>query len=248
MSIDKIQQNLIFDIGVNAGEDTRYYLDKGFNVVGVEANPLIAEKLRVEFAEEIETGTFILEECGLWHERSNLTFYRNLDNDHWSSFEAAYGCRNGTAYEELNIDCITTEDFYAKYGTPRFMKIDVEGADKFIVSDLNKVAVKPIYVSVEEYGHDAIINLHKAGYTRFQFTAQRDKSWAVPPNPPKEGGYISKTFTGYDSGLFGSELPGEWLDYETALSDFASKVRNESYEYVGPENEWYDIHAMREAA
>lgn len=242
-----INQNLIFDIGVNKGEDTRFYLDKGFNVVGVEASPVIVEQLKIDFAQELASGRFILEECGLWHERCQITFYRNLDNDHWSSFEEAYGCRNGTAYEELVIDCITTKDLVEKHGMPRFMKIDVEGADKYIVADLAGFNLKPLFVSVEEYGKDAIEALHNAGYTKFNFTAQRDKKWAIPPNPPKEGAFIEKTFTGYDSGLFGLELPSEWLDYEAAKAEFRNNIRNDEYVYVGPENEWYDVHAMRAA-
>lgn len=242
-----VNQNLIYDIGVNSGEDTRFYLDKGFKVIGVEASPVIVEQLKIDFAKELASGQFILEECGLWYERCQITFYRNLDNDHWSSFEEAYGCRNGTAFEEILIDCITTKELVEKYGMPRFMKVDVEGADKYIISDLAKFNKKPLFVSVEEYGKDAIETLHKAGYTKFYFAAQRDKKWAVPPNPPKEGTYCEKTFTGYDSGLFGLELPGEWMDYESAKTAFREKIRNDEYVYVGPENEWYDVHAMRAA-
>ena len=39
-SIDYMRQNLlIFDIGCHLGEDSEFYLRKGFKVVAVEANP-----------------------------------------------------------------------------------------------------------------------------------------------------------------------------------------------------------------
>ena len=34
--------SIIFDIGMHCGEDTDFYLKKGFTVVGVEANPELA--------------------------------------------------------------------------------------------------------------------------------------------------------------------------------------------------------------
>lgn len=238
-----VNDNLIFDIGVNLGEDSRFYLDKGFSVVGVEANPLIATELRTKFSDEIQDGRFILEECGIWSHSKSLPFFRNLDNDHWSSFDPNYGCRNGSAFEEMEIKCITSIELFKVYGIPRYLKIDVEGADKYIVADLASLEQLPTYVSVEEYGFMAIDDLHKAGYNHFYFSPQRDKKWAVPPMPPKEGQYFNKVFNGYDSGLFGEELPGEWMEYDRAVKYFIENIRNREHEYIGAEHEWYDIHA-----
>ncbi len=40
----KFMPNLIFDIGMHKGEDSEYYLKKGFDVVAFEAHPgLISE-------------------------------------------------------------------------------------------------------------------------------------------------------------------------------------------------------------
>jgi len=238
-----VNDNLIYDIGVNFGEDSRFYLDKGFSVVGVEANPLIAQELRSKFSAEIEAGKYILEECGIWSHKKTLTFYRNLDNDHWSSFDVNYGCRDGSAYEEMQIQCITVTDLINIYGIPRYLKIDVEGADRHIVSEIKAMQALPTFVSVEEYGFDALDALYEAGYQMFYFSAQRDKKWAIPPNPSKEGTYSERVFDGYDSGLFGEELPGEWMVYKAAREYFLENIRNEKYEYLGPEHEWYDIHA-----
>ena len=39
--------DLIYDVGFHHGEDTAYYLKKGFRVVAFEAHPRLAEKGRV---------------------------------------------------------------------------------------------------------------------------------------------------------------------------------------------------------
>ena len=50
------RDDLIIDIGTNNGDDTAYYLEKGFNVVAVEANPSLCATLASRFAAEIRDG------------------------------------------------------------------------------------------------------------------------------------------------------------------------------------------------
>ena len=56
---------LVFDVGMHRGEDTAYYLHKGFRVVGVEANPAMAGHLRSRFRLEIASGALQLLEIGV---------------------------------------------------------------------------------------------------------------------------------------------------------------------------------------
>ena len=39
---------LVYDVGMHRGDDTAYYLHKGYRVVGVQANPAMADHLRAE--------------------------------------------------------------------------------------------------------------------------------------------------------------------------------------------------------
>ena len=39
-----MDDDLIFDVGLHHGDDAAYYLSKGFRVVGIEANPQLAER------------------------------------------------------------------------------------------------------------------------------------------------------------------------------------------------------------
>lgn len=38
-SVTDLKPNLIYDVGLHRGEDTDFYLKKGFHVVALEANP-----------------------------------------------------------------------------------------------------------------------------------------------------------------------------------------------------------------
>jgi FkbM family methyltransferase len=159
--VTRVDQNLIFDLGVNNGEDSAFYLAKGFRVVGVEANPALAGTVRDTFRAEINRGQYVLVAAGLWSARGTLPFYLNLDNDHWSSFDPGYGCRDGTRFEVVDVPCMTLHDLIAEHGIPRYMKIDIEGADRIVLSDLQGIGVLPPFISVEEYGVAALDQLYR---------------------------------------------------------------------------------------
>ena len=55
-----VVQRLIFDVGAHEGEDSAFYLSRGFDVVAVEANPILVEKLLDRFRDEISAGRFTL--------------------------------------------------------------------------------------------------------------------------------------------------------------------------------------------
>ena len=45
-----IYEDLIYDVGLHIGQDTAFYLEKGFRVVAIEANPVLAHQVAVRFA------------------------------------------------------------------------------------------------------------------------------------------------------------------------------------------------------
>lgn len=246
-SDDQIDQTLIFDIGVNAGEDTSFYLRKGFRVVGVEANPRIFKQLQSTFAEAIANGSLTLLNVGIWNEASILPFYVNIDNDHWSSFDPEYGCRQNTQYEIINIPCVSIRSLIDRYGVPRYMKVDIEGGDKLVLADLRGSGHTPPIISVEEFGNETIPALFKAGYRRFKLVPQRTKE-TTRAEGVSEGLYVQKDFNGLDSGVFGLELTGAWLSYDHARSEFRKRVRTAYNTSAAPEHEWYDVHAITDEA
>lgn len=237
-----VRQDLIFDLGVNHGEDTDFYLAKGFRVVGVEADPRLVEELRLVYAEPIADGRMILEPVGMMSEPGVLPFYRNITCDHWSSFVEAYGCRGDTEFEVVEVPCITIAELVRRHGCPRYMKIDIEGADRIVLEGLAKMDVRPTFVSVEEFGLGTIDALRAIGYDRFSVRTQLDKSWAATPRRSREGAFVERDFGQRDSGVFGLDVP-EWLPYEEAVATFHRRVRSPANDWLPPPGEWYDVHA-----
>jgi len=77
---------LVYDVGVHRGEETAYYLHKGFRVVGVEASPAMADHLRNRFRLEIASGALQLLEVGVAEFEGELDFWVCDAVSEWSSF------------------------------------------------------------------------------------------------------------------------------------------------------------------
>lgn len=240
--MNQIERNLIFDLGVNHGDDTEFYLAKGFRVVGVEADPIIAQELGRRFAAEIADGRFVLEAVGILDKPGQQTFYRNIFCDHWSSFDPGYGCRGDTQFETILVECKPISYLFEKYGYPYYLKVDIEGADQLVLKQLRLMETKPTFVSVEEFGLATINLLYSLGFNMFSLRRQQDKSWAHLPNPPREGVFVERAFTQRDSGPFGLEVP-EWMPVDKAQRAFNQLVRDENNNWLPPPGEWYDLHA-----
>ena len=237
---------MIFDIGAHKGLDTRYYISKGFFTVSIEADPVLAGALSQELATEQAEGKAKIINAGVWSTHSTLPFYKNLRNDQWSSFHEAYGRRNQTEAEVVEIECFPITEFFQRYGVPYYLKIDVEGADRHILRSMLGQPLLPQFISVEEYGIGCIDDLHALGYTSFKILTQHDKAWCHGPEPKPEGTPLThkKTFTRDDSGLFGRDIPGEWLSYADVRQLFRTTIRDDSNKIIGPANEWWDVHAQ----
>jgi hypothetical protein len=48
-----LQPDLIYDVGFHVGEDTEFYLKKGYRVLAVEANPELCARGQMRFADAI---------------------------------------------------------------------------------------------------------------------------------------------------------------------------------------------------
>src|ERR1051326_5291102 len=71
---------LVFDVGMNVGMDTAFYLSKGCRVIAVEANPVLCEQARHRFANALRSGQLIIEEVGVADDVGTATFYVNDRN------------------------------------------------------------------------------------------------------------------------------------------------------------------------
>ena len=94
---------LIFDIGANNGDNSAYYLRRGFRVVAVEANTAMVEVLRNRFSNELRSGLFELLPCGIAAEGGQFDFWVCDDNPDWSSFDRSTASRNGARHHKQSV-------------------------------------------------------------------------------------------------------------------------------------------------
>jgi 16S rRNA A1518/A1519 N6-dimethyltransferase RsmA/KsgA/DIM1 with predicted DNA glycosylase/AP lyase activity len=84
-----MKHDLVFDLGMHKGEDTAFYLKKGFRIVGVEANPELAEFCRKRFAAEVVSGSVKIIEGAVVNKdtisKGTVTFYKNVGESEWGT-------------------------------------------------------------------------------------------------------------------------------------------------------------------
>ncbi len=149
-----VVENLIFDLGFHSGEDTDFYLKKGFSVVGVEANPDLVANARIRFQDAIAQGRLHLI-CGAIAPASageKVNFYANPNNSGWGTIMPDWSSRNemlGYSSKRIEVPRVDIAEVYRSHGVPFYLKIDVEGVDRLILEELTSVECLPQYVSVE---------------------------------------------------------------------------------------------------
>jgi hypothetical protein len=76
--MNQVNRNLVFDIGLNNGDDSAYYLSLGHDVVGLDANPSLVAQCSRRFESEIRKGRAKIVNAGVLKEPVEFTFYSNL--------------------------------------------------------------------------------------------------------------------------------------------------------------------------
>ena len=61
----QVSTTLVYDVGMNNGDDTSLLLELGYTVVSVEANPVLVRTARKRFASEIRQGRLTIAHVAL---------------------------------------------------------------------------------------------------------------------------------------------------------------------------------------
>lgn len=176
----RLKGDLIYDVGFHNGDDTAYYLHRGFRVVAVEANPNLAALGGRRFETEIADRRLVLLNVGIAQTEGTFSFWVNDDNDTWSSFDRSLAGRNGTRNHEVQIRGVTFSSILGEYGTPYYMKVDIEGSDALCLPALDRND-PPKYISCELEQHSDIVSkLYATGYRRFKVLNQTTYTESTP--------------------------------------------------------------------
>lgn len=261
-----VKGDLIFDVGVCNGDDSAYYLHKGYRVVGVEASPLMVEAVKRRFESEIREGRYHLEPVAIARSEGEAEFWVCDDIPEWSSFDRAWAGNYGVRHHSITIKTQPFRWLLERHGTPLYSKIDIEGSDDLCLIDMLDLpcAMRPPLVSVEKLDVEAQLKLlQRLGYTRFKIISQRTlrQPTKTPARlrahlPPlgrrlvlgaearllrrrKDGRW---RFPEGSSGPFGAESSGRWLSFDEVWK-LNSVLRAGAHD-----SDWWDIHAARDEA
>lgn len=129
--------DLVFDVGANNGSYTEIFLEIGGRVVAVEPNPACATKvqylqwagwLKVEQAAAGDQEGWAEMQLGRWDSVSTLS----------GAFAEKYSETRPRAWAgRLRVPVTTLDLLTARYGVPRFVKIDAEGFDDKVIQGMN---------------------------------------------------------------------------------------------------------------
>lgn len=180
-----IQNGLIYDIGAHRGDDTAWYLQKGYRVVAVEANPHLTAVIEENYRDAISQGKLTVLNVAITAE-ANGTIPFFISRDDWrSSTQQHIAEREASVIETAQLRTATLASLLQQYGTPLYCKIDIEGNDAVAINSLATSATKPRYISCEISCH-SIADVHQnnallfetmnalqaAGYKTFQLIDQ----------------------------------------------------------------------------
>ena len=117
-----MRDDLIFDIGMHKGEDTAFYLKKGYRVVGVEADPDLAAFCRQRFASQIQDGRVHVIEGAIVAKddvkNGTIKFYKN-QHSIWGTTSEKWRDRNaqfGALSTQISVRCVDLTAVLKEYG------------------------------------------------------------------------------------------------------------------------------------
>ncbi len=230
---------LIMDIGVSEGNDTAFYLAKGFRVIAVEADANTCLHLRRRFTAEIASGAL-----QLLHFVADGTFGTPVDFFSHQIHQGISAIRKhdlphlADGYVREDAVTIDWKTLLAQQGLPRYVKIDIEGNEEAFLRGMASGDALPEFISVECHVLEPVELLYGLGYRRFRLVDQNPPGGFRLPAKQIEGRHVELSGFQHASGPFGLDVfgDGEWLDFEQM---------REAWETAQPERvrTWFDCHA-----
>jgi FkbM family methyltransferase len=220
-----LDDSLIYDVGAHMGEDTDFYLRKGFKVIAIEAVPAFCEKLSKQFAQYVASRQLTVLNLALSNKSGPIDFYVNPD---WVARNSSLGA---SRISRITVYSATLADVMKEHGIPRYCKIDIEGNDLDALKSLAGLLEPPKFISIESEKViwdrllDEFKTFEQLGYGRYKIVDQSLITLQSTPIIAKEGNVVDHNFSGGSSGPFGDELPGRWLELGEAIEAYKNIFR-----------------------
>lgn len=226
-----MEGKIVYDFGANRGSNVSYYLRQGFNVVAVEANPVLVEHLERRFA--TDSRVRVVNACLVRDgSQQTVSFFVNTQMDKLST--VVRPTFNSDHFTEILVPARTPGSLVAEFGEPFFVKIDLEGADGLILDSLNGSGITPPYISTEAHSLDVLAKLLAAGYDQFKIVEGRYvhcRYFDLNGNRDRD---VYRFEKGESAGPFGEDIPGPWVGADEIVIYISRHGTG-----------WKDIHARR---
>ena len=165
------QSDLVFDVGMNNGDDTGFYLECGFRVVAIEANEALCLQVAARFPDAVQSGRLIILNVAVAGEPGEVEFWINEDHPEWSALDVASAARGGHRHRKVTVPAVRFADLLRRHGVPHYLKVDIESADHFCLDGLREVGL-PDFLSVEVSDVALVDACRDLGYRRFMLVEQ----------------------------------------------------------------------------
>ena len=212
----EVVDDLVYDVGMHRGEDTAYYLAKGYRVVAIEANPELVSECRKRFSVAIASGKLTIVEGAVAPEtEGDVPFYVDSVSV-WGSIDPDWVARKhvDSVQRRITVPAIDLAACMREHGVPHYLKIDIEGADRLCFESLKSLPERPDFLSFEAESHDFdavqadLDLLDQLGYRRFA-AVQQGRTERIATQT-LAGERMEFRFRPEASGPFGEDLPDRW--------------------------------------
>lgn len=209
------RSGVIIDVSADPGDDTGYYLTKGFDVICLEQTATGLHALEARFGEEIRNGRVLVNQAQLGP--------RDDANPVISELITAYG-----------------RPYYVKIESNGGERALIAGLAALGAEDLPPY----LSFQVNPDWEANLDMLSALGYSAFQLIRQGAAHLPAQPVPSREGRYALTEFTATMSGCFGRDLPLDGWGPLAEFHGTVRLVQAEKHALrtAGRDPGWHDIH------
>ncbi len=227
---------VIYDFGMNHGDNIEYYLLKGLPVVAVEANRALCAKVEKRFADAIGRGQLTILNVALSDGQSNepITFHVHRTNDVLSQLPEP-SPEDLEMFEPVSVQQRTPSSIIREFGEAHYIKVDVEHFDGAVLAELFSAKIFPDFISAESHNVMIFALLVANGYESFNLLEGATISLIYGNAIVQTAeGARSFRFRHHSAGPFGEDIASPWYGPDAFFYALASARLG-----------WKDIHASK---
>lgn len=215
-------KEIIFDFGANEGQNVRYFLDRAYYVVCVEANPILCDKIKNDFKSTVDSGRLFIENLAI----SNFEIQNELFYIHKKKHKVSQLIKplNIKEFKKINVNVKKASDIIKKYldqfnlEKVNYIKIDIEHLDHLVFKEIINSNINFKYISCEAHSSLVLKEVINSNLKFFKVIFGKEV---------KNLNYLDKNkkkvnFLHDSSGPFGEDIKKKWLNKSSLITYFVN--------------------------